>query len=151
MKLKLKKNQDFWAGVMFILVGTVAFFIALNYRFGSTLRMGPGYFPTALSGIMVLFGMIIMLNGLRKSMQIPENLSIRALIMIPISMCLYAFMLKVVGFVPALIVLIFVASASKRKFNFKEVLLLTVILVTLTWGLFIYGLGLPYAMFVKFW
>ena len=35
-------------------------FIARNYAFGTTLRMGPGYFPTVLGGILVLFGLYLL-------------------------------------------------------------------------------------------
>ena len=50
MKLGLNRNKDFWAGLMFVATGAAAMFIARNYPFGSTLRMGPGYFPTSWAG-----------------------------------------------------------------------------------------------------
>ncbi len=46
MKLAFRSNKDFWAGLMFAGTGAAAMFIARNYPFGTTLRMGPGYFPT---------------------------------------------------------------------------------------------------------
>ena len=52
MKIELRNNQDFFAGLLFIVVGVLAMVIAQNYPFGSALRMGPGYFPTVLGGIM---------------------------------------------------------------------------------------------------
>ena len=53
MKLEFRNNKDFWAGMMLIGIGAAAMFIARDYRFGSALRMGPGFFPTILGGILI--------------------------------------------------------------------------------------------------
>jgi hypothetical protein len=61
MKIALRNNKDFWAGIMLITTGAVSIFIARDYPFGSMMRMGPGYFPTMLGGILVLFGLYVMI------------------------------------------------------------------------------------------
>lgn len=151
MKMDIRNNQDFWCGLMFMVVGAVAIVAAWDYPFGTTLRMGPGYFPVMLSGIMILFGLIILLKGLRQSEKIRGNWSIRALIILPVSLVLFGILMEVAGFIPALIALIFISAASGGEFKFKEVLVLTAILVAIAWTVFIWGLGLPYPMFLKFW
>lgn len=50
MNLDLRNNKDFLSGLMFIVTGLGAVFIARDYPVGSTLQMGPGYFPIALGG-----------------------------------------------------------------------------------------------------
>ena len=55
-----------------------------------------------------------------------------------------------VGFVPALVVLVFVSAASGREFKFVEVLLLTALLTVASGALFIWGLGLPYPLIKGF-
>ena len=55
-------NKDFWAGVMLIATGAATMFIARGYAFGTTLRMGPGYFPTVLGGILILFGLYLLFS-----------------------------------------------------------------------------------------
>lgn len=151
MKLELRNNKDFWAGVMFFATGAIAVFAARNYPIGTTLRMGPGYFPILLGGIMIAFGLVIMLKGLRKSEKIQSNWSMRALILLPFSMMVYGILMDFAGFIPALMALIFVSAASGREFKVKEVLLLTAVLVLMSWSLFILGLGLPYPLLNKFW
>jgi hypothetical protein len=47
------------------MTGGIAIFIATNYTFGSSLRMGPGYFPVVLGGLLILFGTFIAAKGLR--------------------------------------------------------------------------------------
>ncbi|MFZ4440860.1 MAG: tripartite tricarboxylate transporter TctB family protein [Syntrophales bacterium] len=150
MKLELRSNKDFWSGVMFFLTGAGAILIARHYPFGSTLRMGPGYFPVVLSVILMVFGVYVMLRGLRKSEKIQGNWSIRALIVLPFSMILFGILMDLAGFVPALIALVFVSAASGKEFKFKEVLLLTLFLGVLSVAMFIWGLGLPYPLINKF-
>ena len=50
MNLEFLERKDFWSGLMLIVIGGGAIFIARNYPFGSSLRMGPGYFPIVLGG-----------------------------------------------------------------------------------------------------
>ena len=146
MKSGFCKNKDFWAGLMLIGIGAAAMFIARNYRFGNALRMGPGFFPTFLGGILIAFGICIMAVGLRSSEKIQGPLSFRAVIMLPLSLILFGILMEWVGFVPALVVLVFVSAASGREFKFVEVLLLTVVLTVASVALFIWGLGLPYPL-----
>ena len=150
MKLELRSNKDFWSGVMFFLTGAGAILVARHYPFGSTLRMGPGYFPIVLSAILMVFGVYVMLRGLRKSEKIQGNWSIRALIVLPFSMALFGILMELAGFVPALVARVFVSAASGREFKFKEVLLLTLFLGVLSVAMFIWGLGLPYPLINKF-
>ena len=57
MKLALSNNKDLWAGLMLIAIGAAAVLVARNYPFGTALRMGPGFFPVILGGLLVLFGL----------------------------------------------------------------------------------------------
>lgn len=146
MKLDLRSNKDFWAGIMFAGTGAGAMFMARHYPFGTSLRMGPGYFPMVLGGILILFGVYVMLRGLRKSEKIQGNWSIRALIILPLSIVVFGILMELAGFVPALAALVFISAASGREFRFFEVLLLTLFLGALSVALFIWGLGLPYPL-----
>ena len=150
MVSRLLKNKDFWAGMMFVGFGAAAMFIARGYRFGSALRMGPGFFPTILGGILIAFGVCIMAVGCAVARGFKERLSIRALVLLPLSLVLFGLLMQWAGFVPALVVLIFISAASGKEFRFLEVLMLTGILVAAAVALFIWGLGLPYPLFKGF-
>ena len=146
MNLSIRNNKDFWAGLMFFGTGAGALLMARNYPFGTTLKMGPGYFPVALSGILILFGIYVMIRGLRTNEKIQGNWSIRALIILPLSVVVFGILMELTGFVPALAALVFLSAASGREFKFVEVLLLTLFLGGLSVALFIWGLGLPYPL-----
>ena len=150
MKIELRKNKDFWAGMMLIGIGAAAMLIAREYRFGSALRMGPGFFPVILGGILIVFGVCIMAVGLKSGERIQVRVSLRALVLLPVSLILFGILMELAGFVPALAVLVFVAAASGREFKFFEVLSLTVFLTLASTALFIWGLGLPYQLLKGF-
>jgi len=150
MKLAFLNSKDFWAGVMFIEIGATAIIAARNYPFGSALRMGPGYLPTALGGILALLGFYIMVRGVFRSEKIDRNWSVRALILLPFSLVLFGFVMDYMGFIPALVVLIFGSAASGREFKVIEVLMITLLLVVLSVAVFIWGLGLPFTLIKKF-
>ena len=150
MKIEVPKNKDFWAGMMLIVIGAAAMFISRDYRFGSALRMGPGFFPTILSGTLIAFGICIMAVGLKSGEKIQGSLSLRALIMLPLSLILFGVLMELAGFIPALVALVFVSAASGREFKIVEVLLLTVVMTVASAALFIWGLGLPYPLIKGF-
>jgi hypothetical protein len=150
MKIVLRSNKDFWAGVMLIAIGVASIIIARGYPFGSTMRMGPGYFPSLLGGILALFGIYVIVIGLRKGEKITVQCSTRALAVLPLSLVAFGVLMTYAGFIPAMAVLIFGSASAGRDFKFIEILLLTVILTSLSVVIFIWGLGLPYPLIKEF-
>ena len=150
MKVELRNNKDVWSGMMFMGTGAVAIMIARAYPFGTTVNMGPGYFPSVLGGILILLGSYVMVRGLRRSEKIQGNWSLRALIILPLSMVLFGILIQKAGFLPAVVALIFGSAASGREFKFIEILLLTSLMTVIAVAIFIWGLGLPYALIRKF-
>ncbi len=150
MKQELRRNKDFWGGMMLIGIGAAAMFIARDYRFGTASRMGPGFFPTVLSLILIAFGVAIMAAGLRRGEKIQGNVSLRALVLLPASLVLFGVLMEVAGFIPALVALVFLSAASGREFAWREVSLMTVLLTVASAALFIWGLGLPYPLIKGF-
>jgi hypothetical protein len=127
-------------------IGAAAMFFARNYRLGSATKMGPGFFPTLLGGILIAFGIAIVAVGLRRGEKIQGRLSLRALFLLPLSLILFGILMELAGFIPAMGSVVFVAAASGREFKWGEVLLLTVLLTGASAALFIWGLGLPYPL-----
>jgi hypothetical protein len=147
MTLDFLYKKDFWAGVMLIAAGALAMFLARNYTFGTALRMGPGYFPVVLGALLILFGLYILATGLRSSEMLTGSWSLRALIILPLSLVLFGALIESAGFVPAMLVLIFGSATASTEFRFLEVLLFSVFLTALCAAVFVYALGLPYPLF----
>ena len=151
MKFEWNNNRDFLAGLFYIFIGASGWYMALDYPFGSALRMGPGYFPIVLSAIMICFGILIMLMGVKNNIKLKGNWSIRALIVLPIATAAFGWLMEEAGFIPAMLVLIPLSAASGREFEWKEISMLTVGLTILCTLMFIEGLGLPYPLIKGLW
>ena len=148
MKLTLANNKDVWAGLMLIAIGAAAIFVARSYPFGTALRMGPGFFPVVLGGLLIVFGLAVLAIGLRKGESMAGSWSLRALIILPLSLILFGLLMEYAGFVPAMLVLIVGSATASTEFRFLEVLLFAAGLTALSVAVFVWALGLPYPLIV---
>src|SRR5262245_7545986 len=146
MKPSILESKDFWAGLFLIVVGAAAIFLARNYTFGTSLRMGPGYFPTVLGGLMILFGLYVLATGLRSSEKLEGSWPLRALIVLPIALCLFGLLIDRAGFIPAMLVLVFASALAGREFRLIETILFAIFMTVLCTVLFVWALGLPYPL-----
>ncbi len=152
MNRNFLESKDFWSGLMLIAIGGGALFIARNYQFGSSLRMGPGYFPTVLGGILVMFGVYFAIAGLRSGAEpLKSTWSLRALIILPLSLVLFGLLIDRAGFVPAMLALIVGSAAASAQFKVVEVALFSVLLTAFCVVVFIWMLGLPYELITGIW
>ena len=151
MKFDPRNNTDFLAGLAFIAIGVLAVVIARDYRMGSAMRMGPGYFPTVLGGILCVLGVYVMVRGIRSGEKANGDWGWKPLALITLSILLFGALVDRAGMIPALAAMFFVAAAAGREFRFKEVLLLAVLMSTFTAVVFLYGLRLPYPLFPGVW
>ena len=150
MKGEFYNNKDFWAGMMLIGIGAAAIFVARDYRFGSTMRMGPGYFPTVLGGGLALFGIYVMIRGLRGKEKFKRRWPLRPLFILSLSIVMFGVLMNFAGLIPALVVLIFGTAYAGGEFKFIEVLLLAVGLIVLSVAVFVWGLGLNFPLIKGF-
>jgi len=147
MKVDLRNNKDFLAGLLMIAVGALAFYAALDYPFGSALRMGPGYFPRVLAGIFMAFGIYVMIRGLRTGEKVAGVWGWKPLAFLTVSLVLFGWAMERIGMIPSLVIMFFVAARAGHEFKILEVVILTAIMTVFAWAVFIYGLGLPYRLF----
>jgi hypothetical protein len=146
----LLRNKDFWSGIMLIAIGVTAVAIARGYPMGTSLRMGPAYFPIMLGGLLALGGIYLVFKGLRSTDLIEPGWSLRALIVIPLALVVFGFLMERAGFIPALVILILGSAAAGREFRWIEMLLFTAGLTILSVVVFVWGLGLPYPLLADF-
>lgn len=93
----LRGSKDFLAGLLFLAIGVGAVVVARNYPFGTAMRMGSGYFPTVLGGILVLCGVFLMARGARSGDRTPVTWGWKPLACIAASMLLFGFLLPRFG------------------------------------------------------
>jgi Tripartite tricarboxylate transporter TctB family len=148
--MKIKSPKDFWAGLMFIAFGLFFLVVARNYQMGSAVRMGPAYFPTVLGGLMAVLGAIVFFQSLVVNGEKVPKLVFKPIFFISLSLVLFGYLLKPLGFVLSLVVLIFVCAFGGHEFKAKEVAILTVVLIIFSVLVFVKGLTLPFPLWPDF-
>lgn len=147
MRLKIKNQEDFWAGLIFIGFGIIAIVISRDYPMGSTMHMGPGYFPTYAGAVMTILGVIISLISFRVEGERIKPFSWRGMVMLTIGFAVFGWSIDHIGFVPGLLALIFCSALAGKEFNLLEVLIMSAVLIIGSIALFIFGLKLPFPLF----
>ena len=146
LKIELRNNKDFLAGLLLLAIGAGGFYMALDYPFGSALRMGPGYFPRVLAGILMAFGVFILIRSILSAEKVKGTWGWKPLAFITVSLVAFGWIMDKVGLIPALVVLFIVSAFGGHEFRWKEVVILTVVMSAFAVGVFVYGLGLPYQL-----
>ena len=147
MRLRIRNQEDFWAGVMFVGFGLLAVFISRDYPMGTAMRMGPGYFPTYLGVIMMIFGAIVSAMSFRLEERKLTPFAWKPAIMLGLAFMVFGWGIDHIGFIPSLFVLILMSAGAGASFRLLEVLILSVVLIAGAVGIFIYGIELPYPLF----
>lgn len=141
--MKIRDPEDFWSGALFAAVGVFAIVIARDYPIGSAMRMGPGYFPTAIGICLIAIGLVIALLSLRSDGPPLGRWPWRAMLMMSVAFVIFAWGMENIGFIPSLALLVVVSSLASPYFRWKEVAVQAVVMVIGAWAVFIYALELP--------
>ena len=147
MKTPLQQNRDFLAGMLFLLIGGIGFYVALSYPFGTLQKMGPGYFPRVLSGVLIAFGLVTLVRGLKSGEKVQGSWGWFPLAMLTVSLVAFGFLMEHVGLIPALVVMLFTSAYAGKEARFREIAVLTVIACIAATAIFIWGLKLPFPLF----
>jgi hypothetical protein len=140
----VRNQKDFYAGAVYLTVGIIAIIVARGYPLGSASRMGPGYFPTILGGLLVVFGIVSLARSFVLTGEPIGRLPWKPLALVVGAVAFFAALLPHVGFVIALAILITVSAAASAKFRFEwRGLLGFVALLAFCALVFVLGLGLP--------
>lgn len=90
-------SKDFWSGVIFLGVGVAFAGFGRHYPMGTTMRMGPGYFPTLLGGLLALIGLGLIIRSLLQPAPSVGRLAFSKLALVTLSIVLFALWLRRLG------------------------------------------------------
>lgn len=143
MDLKAAR-KDLGAGAIFIAFGLAFAITAGTYEVGSALRMGPGFFPLVLGGILVVLGLLVVLKGFVA----PETGDVgpvpwRAAAFLTAAILFFGFTVRGLGIVPSLFVSVLLAALAGRNMRIVPALVIAASLTVLSVLIFIVLLQLP--------
>lgn len=142
----IKHPKDFFAGLMYTAIGSGAIAVASGYNLGTSVRMGPGYFPTVLGALLVLVGTISMVRAFLHTGDAIKPFFWKEIILVLGSVVLFGLLVRGAGLVPSLILLVIASAWASDKFNIKTAVLLAVLTSVFSALVFVKGLGLPFAI-----
>ena len=143
--MKIKSERDFWAGMMFLVVGIAFAWGATAYNFGSSARPGPGYFPFGLGVLLALLGALELFKALTIESEGGDpigHVAWKPLIVILAAVGIFGVALPRLGLVITLPLLVLVSSWASDEFSVKATLINALVLITMSWLIFVKGLSL---------
>ena len=129
--------------MIFLAIGIAFMVLAREYRMGTGARMGPGYFPTILGGLMAVLGLTLVVPAFVRDGEAFPKLHMRPMLMILVSIVVFALVLQPLGFVLAAALLTVVGGFADPDLRFSESLALSILLTVFCVGVFALLLGLP--------
>lgn len=147
---KIRNPKDFWAGIIFIVVGIGAAIIARGYPMGTIARMGAGYFPFVLACLLASVGLIILLTSLKTDGDRVGAFAFRPLLVILSAVVVFGIIVKTMGMVISLALLVVATAFGGHEFKLKEALIAAVVMSAFCTIVFIKGLGLPFPVWPAF-
>ncbi len=159
--MRIKSQKDFFAGLMFMVVGIAFAWGATNYNIGTGARMGPGYFPLMLGILLAVIGVFITFEAMVVETEDGEKIGKAAwkpLFFIIAANLIFgicigglpAIGLPAMGLIVGIYALTFTASLAGEEFRAKEVFVLATALAVLSYGAFIVALKLQFPVWPTF-
>lgn len=137
-------GKDLAAGAIFVAFG-LAFAVtaATRYEIGTLLRMGPGFFPVVLGGLLVLLGVLIAIKGFvagegSEFGPVPW----KAAVLLVAALLFFGLAVRDLGLVPTLLVTVFLAAMAGRRARVIPALVISASLTALSVLIFVYVLQL---------
>jgi Tripartite tricarboxylate transporter TctB family len=142
--MRIRNPRDFWAGAIYLALAIAAIWIGQNYQLGTSERMGPGYFPTALGSILAIFGVVSLGRSFVRPGEAISAIAWRPLALVLGSTVLFGLLLPRAGLLIALPCLIVVSALASRKSRFDLTSIAALVgLVAFCVVVFVKGLGVP--------
>ncbi len=145
--MRIASPQDFWSGILFGALGLfAAIYAATHYQLGTAVRMGPGYFPLWIGGLIALLGLILAVRSLRVEGPPLPPIHLRPILFVVVASIAYGYLLKPLGLVLSTALVVIFAAFGGREFRWREALILALVLAVFSVGVFIYALNLPFPL-----
>lgn len=141
--MRIRAPKDFWSGVMFCGFAMVGILAARGYSLGSAGKMGPGYFPLLLGGVLAILGAVLIGRSLVLDGEPLPRVQMLPLAVLALAVCLFGVLIEPFGLLVALAVLTLVSAWAGPQFSLNEAVALAAALTVFSVGIFVYALGLP--------
>lgn len=135
--------RDLVSGAVFILIGLAFATGALDYNIGTPARMGPGFVPLLLGGLLAALGAAIVVKGfVAGEGEAMGHVSLRAVVLVVASFIFFGLTVRGLGVVPALFGTVLIAALARDRTSPLAALLMAAGLTAASVLIFIVALQL---------
>ena len=139
--------KDFWLGIAYLVLGSAGIWYSLEYPMGTAARMGPGYLPRLISGLLVVFGVTSLVRSVRVSGEPVGSFAFRPLLCVLGGVLAFAILGERAGLVAAIFALVLISATGSSEFRFQWTAILGLVgFIAFCALVFVKGLGVPMPM-----
>jgi len=138
-------GQDILAGLIFVAFGVGFAGLATAYEVGTPVRMGPGYFPLVLGGLLAVLGGSIVVKAFLDRDREAETVGAipwRAVVLILAAVLVFGFTVRGLGLVPATFIAALMSAFASRGTSMVRVALVSIGLTIVCVLVFVVALSL---------
>lgn len=150
MRLRVRNQQDFCSGVLFLAIAAFALWVARDYPVGTAVRMSSGYFPRMLCLLLIALGLYVLVRSLVIEGPAVSTIRLRPVILITVAVTVFALTIQPLGIVLATFLLSLIGGHASPRVRLWEMLVAAVALTALSVAIFVWGLGLPLSLWPEF-
>lgn len=144
----IRNPKDFYTGLLYVAIGAAGLFIAKDYGMGAASKMGAGYFPMVLCGLLTLFGVLALLRSFIRPGEALGEFAWKPCLHICGGVLLFGVLLRPAGLVVALLALVLLSASGSAKFKFSWRAVLALFgLIVFCSLVFVKGLKVPMQLF----
>lgn len=147
MSTKPRDSTDIISGVLLMAISLFFGLQTLSLELGTSINMGPGYFPMFLSAILFVLGLIVFIKAFGREGEPFGKISWRGMLFILPAPILFGLTVRGLGFVPSLFLTALVAAQASTKMRLVPALVLAALVTIVSTIVFSYALGLPFVRF----
>jgi putative tricarboxylic transport membrane protein len=139
----IRSAKDFWTGLIYVVFGLGAVLLARDYGMGTALKMGAGYFPTVLGGLLTLIGIIALVRSFLQPGDPIGRFAFKGLLLVVGSTLVFGLIVREAGLAIALPLLVIMSAYASVHFRWGPSLALAAGLTVFCVLVFLKGLGVP--------
>jgi len=143
----LSLSKDVVTGVVFLGFAIIFGLISTRYPMGSLARIGPGYYPLILSGLLAGLAVTLIIRGWNKPRIQLVVVRPAALVCVLAAPLLFALTIRPLGFVPSIILATLLATMAAQFMPWKVRLACACVMALGCSAIFIWALGVPLPLF----
>lgn len=143
--MKIRNQTDFAAGLLYVILGVCAAWIASSYTMGTAANMGTGFFPFWLGLLLAAVGIAVCVSSLLSGATTRKLSSWdwKPLAWVSLGIAVFALLFEAAGMVLSIFALVFISSLASREFRWKAAVANACLLNVISYSAFVWLLNIP--------